>query len=99
VVPQVVYMYFGAFSTSHTGGRVTSHPSRFLLDCYDFNNKFKDIFFTYLWCASMKHGFLICPTVHWGSRYCFGLQGKGGSESKTHNLEFLSSEIGNPNCM
>jgi hypothetical protein len=42
--------------------------------------------------------FLICPTASLGSRYCIGLRGKGGSESKIRRPEFLSSQIGNPNC-
>jgi hypothetical protein len=40
--------------------------------------------------------FLICPTEHSGSRYCFGLREKGGSESKKRRPEFLSSQVSNP---
>jgi hypothetical protein len=42
--------------------------------------------------------FKICPFARSGSRYCFGFRGTGESESKTHRLEFLSSQVGNPTC-
>jgi hypothetical protein len=39
--------------------------------------------------------YLIRATGRSGSRYCFDLRGKGGSESKTRRPEFLSSQVGN----
>jgi hypothetical protein len=55
---------------------------------------FKEIFFIFL----LLNIFVMCPTARSGFRYCFGLRGKGGSESETRRLEFLSSQVGNPNA-
>jgi hypothetical protein len=59
------------------------------------NNVLKEIFQLF-YDVLVIQIFLMCPTARTGSRYCFGLRGKGGSESKTCRSEFLSSEAGNP---
>jgi hypothetical protein len=56
---------------------------------------FKEIF-SPLYDVVLNTYFSICLTARSGSRYCFGLRGKGGSESKTRRSKFLSSQVGNP---
>jgi hypothetical protein len=64
--------------------------------CNNVGMFFFFLFFPSLSCAStVLNLFLVCPTVDLGSTYCLGVWRKGGSESKTRHLEFVSSQVGN----
>jgi hypothetical protein len=59
---------------------------------------FKEIFSLFYDVLVLNVYFSVCPTARSGFRYCCGLRAKEGSESKTHHLEFLSSQADHPTC-